>query len=269
MEFIVMIDLQEEDLNADEAFALSWYKEDNTYTCLGGLVHDIKYEYIKNNIISDEEASVCLDEIISELVEYTNGIDLILPIPSYNPRTKSNPNGEYKTMYLVAEGLSNKTEIPWNSEIVRKITERQAKSEDINQEDFEASLLPSEFRDAKILLIDDLYEAGTTARYTLNALKNKNPHIFIRFVSLTKNKYGGMRRKVDCSIASPEIYSSINEDKYIRLKFLRNNEEKKLCVYETSKYFEVIDDARRKGQLSKIFRLPVYKNLKGFWNVYE
>ena len=57
--------------------------------------------------------------------------------------------------------------------------------------------------------------------------------------------------------------------KYIRLKFLRNNEEKKLCVYETSKYFEVIDDARKKGQLSKIFRLPVYKNLKGFWNVYE
>lgn len=264
-----MIDLLEEDLNADEAFALSWYKEDNAYTCLGGLVHDIKYKYIKKYMVSDEEASVYLDKIISKLVEYTNGIDLILPIPSYNPRTKSNPNGEYKTMYLVAERLSNKTGIPWDSEIVRKITERQAKSEEINQEDFEASLLPSEFRDAKILLIDDLYEAGTTARYTVNALKNKNPHIFIRFVSLTKNKYGGMHREVDCSIVSSKCNWSINGDKYIELKFSRNNKEQRLYVFETSKYFEEIDDARRKRQLNKIFQIPVYMSSTGYWRVSE
>ena len=172
-------------------------------------------------------------------------------------------------MYLVAERLSNKTGIPWDSEIVRKITERQAKSEEINQEDFEASLLPSEFRDAKILLIDDLYEAGTTARYTVNALKNKNPHIFIRFVSLTKNKYGGMHREVDCSIVSSKCNWSINGDKYIELKFSRNNKEQRLYVFETSKYFEEIDDARRKRQLNKIFQIPVYMSSTGYWRVSE
>lgn len=105
-----VIDLKNEVQQADEAFALDWYKDNDKYTDIGAAVHSIKYEYIFKGRSIDEEMDKKLDFLVEKLLPFTNDIDLILPMPSFNPKHENNQEGDLKIMYILSDKLSSRGE---------------------------------------------------------------------------------------------------------------------------------------------------------------
>ena len=99
------IDLRGEVRLADEALALDWY-QDNGYTNIGEAICAIKYGYIKNNSLTYSHVQHEINYLVEQLRIYVENCDIILPVPSFNPFHKDNPDGNLKIMYMIAERLS-------------------------------------------------------------------------------------------------------------------------------------------------------------------
>ena len=52
-----------------------------------------------------EQLNIELNFLVDSLLEFTYDVDLILPVPSFNPNHKRNTGGDLKIMYMVAERL--------------------------------------------------------------------------------------------------------------------------------------------------------------------
>ena len=192
-----MIDLKDEVPQADEAFALNWYKDEG-YTNIGQAVYDIKYGHIKNHTLKDSELDRACCYLVNQLEIFAKDVDIILPVPSFNPKHQNNPYGFLKIMYMITERLGEASGKIFDFSILEKTSSSQAKDSQLNESDYISKKLPPKIN--RVLLVDDLFGEGNTANYTVSALKGANPTIFVRFVSLTKNKYGGIHKCYDCRI---------------------------------------------------------------------
>lgn len=64
--------------NADIAVALDWYKDDNDgYTQIGRLVHDLKYLYINNT--QDPLFTYCVDQLATEFKKFIDQLENSIP----------------------------------------------------------------------------------------------------------------------------------------------------------------------------------------------
>lgn len=260
-----MIDLRDIVSLADEAFALDWYKEDK-YTSIGQAVHDIKYDYLPKNNLSDDGCRECIDLLVQKLMPFAEDIDIIMPVPSFNPRYSDNPNGDYKIMYIVAWYLGQFSHKPVDFSTLKKLSSKQAKDSELLSSDYSCDKLSDTVN--KVLLIDDLFGEGNTAKFTVNALKNSNPHVFVKFVSLTKNKYGGIHKLQECRISkfNPHHVSDSGKES-IELYFYSNKKAEKVKIWSDNNQFETVKKALDEKDFSKIFEFPVYRNQRGYWQI--
>lgn len=261
-----MIDLSDEVLQANEAFALDWYKDDNGYTDIGNAVCNIKYDYIKNNDLSDEQVSHAINYLVEQLLPHVSDCDVILPAPSFNPYHKDNLAGELKMMYMVADCLSKASKVPVYFDILEKISPNQAKTSQLKASDYRADRLPSHVNRA--LLIDDLFGKGNTANYCINALKNYNPNIFVRFISLTKNKFGGIHNKIICSLLlDGEPRMAKNKKECIKLHFTLNDNDKVVWIWEGNSHYQEVKNAYINREFGKTFEFYMYEKSNGYWQI--
>ncbi|HEM5963170.1 phosphoribosyltransferase [Streptococcus suis] len=260
-----VIDLKDEVQQADEAFALAWYK-DSGYTDIGRAVYDIKYGYILNQSLTDGQLDRSLRFLVNALLEFTKDIDIILPVPSFNPRHENNPTGDLKIMYMIAERLGKVSRKKVDFSILEKISSHQAKDSQLNVDDYTSEILPSHIKN--VLLIDDLFGEGNTANYTISVLKRANPNIEVRFVSLTKNKYGGIHKQYDCRISQYNAYhTSENGNDSIDLYFYKNNNAERVRIWANHSQFQDVKQALDINDFNKIFEFSIYKSQKGYWQI--
>jgi len=260
-----MIDLRDEVKQANEAFALDWYKDDTRYTDIGSAVHDIKYKYILSDSLTNEQMEDDLEFLAEKLLPFTDDIDLILPVPSFNPKYENNPKGDLKIMYMLADRLSSK-EKKVDCSVLKKMSSSQAKDSQLNESDYIAEQLSPEV--SKVLLIDDLFGEGNTAKYTILALKEKNPNIFVRFISLTKNQYGGIPKCYICKIpTSKKCYDERNGCMGIMLNFHKDSKLEQVYIWQTHSKFPEVKQAYDNNDFNKGFKFFIYKNKKGYWAI--
>lgn len=260
-----MLNLQDEVQQADEAFALDWYKNDG-YTNVGQAVFDIKYRYIYNRNLTVEQLDNTLSFLVNELLRFTNDVDLILPVPSFNPRCENNPEGDLKIMYIVAESLSKKSGKNVDFSILEKTSSNQAKDSTLSARDYISGKLSPQIQ--KVLLIDDLFGEGCTANYTVSALKEINPSVFVRFVSLTKNKYGGIHKCYDCRISKYVPHSIMdNGNESIDLYFYKDNKPEHVKIWSNHRLFQEIKEAYRRNDFNRVFEFSIYKKQNGYWQI--
>ncbi len=263
-----MIDLREEVPHADEAFALDWYKDDNGYTDIGRAVYDIKYGYIKNGFLSDEGMSQAIDYLVAQLIPFVNNCDIILPIPSFNPKHKHNPSGELKIMYMIAECLGSSSGKIVDFSVLEKISPNQAKDSQLSASDYVSKVLPNHIN--KVLLIDDLFGEGNTANYTISALKRVNPNIWVRFVSLTKNKYGGISKQYDCRISKYDsYYINDNGNEAVNLYFYKNDKAEHVKIWADHSQFQDVKQALDSKDFNRVFEFSIYKNQNKYWQIVD
>ncbi|BBD41559.1 hypothetical protein [Streptococcus anginosus] len=261
-----MIDLQNEVQYADEAFALDWYKDESGYTNIGKAVYDIKYDYIKNNILSDEQLDYAIEYLVEQLMPFVSDCDAILPAPSFNPYHKGNLTGELKMMYMIAACLSEVSKIPVYFDILEKTSPSQAKTSQLNANDYRANILPDGVN--RVLLIDDLFGRGNTANFCVNALKKNNLNVFVRFLSLTRNKFGGIHTKFICSLMSdgvPQIAKNGKES--IVLHFTLNCIDEKVWIWEDSPHYQEVKNAYINGEFGKTFEFYMYQKPNRYWQI--
>lgn len=260
-----MIDLSNEVKQVNEALALDWYKNDG-YTDIGSAVCNIKYGYIKNRTLSDEKTLQEVNYLVEQLLPFVNDCNIILPVPSFNPYHKANPNGDLKIMYMIADSLGKACGKDVGFSILKKLSSNQAKDSKLGEDDYVSEVLPAHIK--TILLIDDLFGEGKTANYTVSALKKMNPNVFVRFISLTKNKYGGIHRHYDCKISKFDPYHSSDDyDDSIDLYFKVGEKNEKVRIWENHSRYENVKIAYENGKFDEIFEFSIYKNQKGYWQI--
>ncbi|MBB1100143.1 hypothetical protein H5R88_08610 [Limosilactobacillus sp. WF-MT5-A] len=255
--------------NADKAIALDWYKNDkDDYTEIGTLVYEAKYKYAKKNA---EVPKRLITQISNKIIKYLNenqinkNFDGIIPVPSYDPRLKANKNGNVKIMYLVAEEVASVLKCHYYSKLVEKVTDREAKNSELSQSDFKATQYSGI---NYILLLDDLYGEGKTANFVTSAIKKVNPGIHIIFISLTRNRFGGLGKKVEGTIDYQKgISVSKNGAQYISLSFIIDNNEKRVNVFSDEQGYGKIQKSYQEGKNSIPIR--VKKRNNGYWRVVE
>lgn len=262
-----MIDLQKMVPQAEEAVALDWYQDEDGYTEIGNAVHDIKYKYIYDNkFLCPEEANYLINYLVEQLLPHVSGCDAILPIPSFNPLHQDNLTGDLKIMYKIAACLSEVSKIPVYFNMLEKTSPNQAKTLQINANDYSANILPNHVN--RVLLIDDLFGKGNTANYCIDALKNYNPNIFIRFISLTKNKFGGIHNKIICSLLSDgEPRMAKNNKECIKLHFTLNDNDKVVWIWEGNSHYQEVKNAYTNREFGKTFEFYMYEKSNGYWQI--
>lgn len=263
-----MINLQKMVPQAEEAVALDWYQDEDGYTEIGNAVHDIKYSYLSNyfSCSENEKLNYLIDMLVDQLLPFVSDCDVILPIPSFNPRHKNNPTGDLKIIYMIVTRLSEVTKVPVNFDILEKTSPNQAKTSLILATDFKSKKLPNDVN--RVLLIDDLFGKGSTAKYCIDALKNNNPNIFVRFISLTKNKFGGIHKKITCTLLSDGIpMNAKNKKEFIILHFQFNDIDNKVWIWEDNSRYQEVKNAYINKEIGKSFEFYMYEKQNGYWQI--
>lgn len=171
-----------------------------------------------------------------------------------------------KAPYLIVKKLSEISGVQPIFNALIKNTSKQAKSAELKSEDISCTRrdLPT-----NLLLIDDLFETGDTARISINAIKSMNPRCNITFVSCTKNKFGGMPKKYKATINDETPYGiAKNGVPFIRLRVSIDGNLKNICVFQND-YPEEYDRLKgahsNKSTRNNEITISAKKNQKGYW----
>lgn len=136
---------------------------DNKYSSIGKLLHDMKYRGHNDN--GDAIANICSDFLNYWLKDLN--IDIILPVP---PTQKRN----IQPMFLIAEALSSSLNIPCCTDVLEKISEVPAKSMVKESKNLSGTIIQTKpaKRKCNVLLVDDVYDTGSTANECTSVLRS-------------------------------------------------------------------------------------------------
>lgn len=209
----------------DNIYFISPYKtKANEYSELGKIIHDLKYVYLTKDgqlrAGSEKEFYFKLNQLTVLFVDFYKekhlNFDLLIPAPSYNPNTLENPKGKIKIVYELTKSASKYLGIPYNHGYLKKNTASEAKNTSLLREHYEGYSINEPIRD--VVIIDDLYESGSTAKYSLSILKEKNPNINFQFLTLSRVLFGGIGKPARAQIHHKNgIRESKNGNEYITL----------------------------------------------------
>ena len=130
---------------------------------------------------SEEIVDICIETLSFWLTE--KRIDIILPAPPTNIRLA-------QPVYMIAEMLASKLNIPYSDEILVKIDKHPAKNMPKGAKNLKGSIV--KLKDAKrkcnILLVDDFFSTGGTANECVSVLKNDPLIEKVYYVAIAKTK---------------------------------------------------------------------------------
>ncbi|AEA01099.1 hypothetical protein [Aerococcus sp. Group 1] len=269
-----------------EAYYLDWYKdkvnEDRgpEHTEIGKCIYQLKYVYTPQmhkpyNDLPNWLKDAYMNELFKLAGFVGQGLreigllfDFLIPAPSFNPRTRWNPNGQVKFIYDLVNVLSDQLGVPYHKRCLFKKDNVTAKDTMVSSENFEASCIrlpedfPSYSRTGSAqpigLVIDDLFERGDTAKISLSLLKTQNPGMQFKFLSCTKNKYHGLGKKVQVKISSFIEYIASNGSQFIKLKIISPGEfyGKTVCVFSNNVGYETFKEELRRHNTNSYNNRP-------------
>jgi len=178
----------------DKGFAFDLHSVSSTYlgvneygrdqfhtvrTPMGELVHSLKYKSNKGAVI----------EIVNLLTSKIHGFetfDAIVPCPPTNSRT-------WQPVEEIAKELGNRFQVKFINALKKEAGQTQVK--DIDPAERERILSESiklngnfDFSDQKILLIDDLYQSGSTLSASTSVLKIQGRAKTVYVLAMTKTR---------------------------------------------------------------------------------
>ncbi len=180
-------------------YAIMQYKKDpsgineSCYSKIGWNIHQLKYHF------DDIDADSAINELFN-LVEYN--INLILSYEGINdfyliPAPSFTTDFTKKVPYLFTDFFNSNSpqaELSWYH--VFKTQDLRAKVMNRGEEFPSGVFISNTFSDEKpIVIIDDLYGEGATARAVVSAIRNEGNKNKIIFISLTYNGFGGIKKK--------------------------------------------------------------------------
>lgn len=161
----------------DDAFGQPQF--DNSYTEIGKLLHDMKYNGHFNT--SREIALLCYD-FLNEWLDDKN-INSIIPVPATMERV-------VQPVYAIAEEIAHRLHLPYSQDVLKKTSDIPVKNMPRENRNLKGSV--TKLKDAKwkcnILLIDDFYTTGETATECVSVLKEDNLIDKIYYLSIVKTK---------------------------------------------------------------------------------
>lgn len=153
---------------------------DTTYTEIGKLLHDMKYNGHYNT--SEKIADICVQSLATWFSN--KQIDIVLPTPPTNKRIE-------QPVFLIAEAIASRLNIPYSDSILQKTDSHQAKNMTYEtRKHLQGAIqkLKNAKRKCNILLIDDFYSSGYTATECVSVLKEDPLIEKVYYLAIVKTK---------------------------------------------------------------------------------
>ena len=154
---------------------------DNDRSEIGELINRLKYH-------SDETVVPKIIELINKNLKNIKAVDFIIPVPP------SNLNRAFQPVYKIVEELSRNSTVPLLKNAISKTDTEELKSI-TNPARREALLRDSlkinpqiDIENKIILLIDDVYRSGATARAVTDLLYNQAKVKSVYVLTMTKTR---------------------------------------------------------------------------------
>ena len=175
------------DIHTLKSIPLGQGSFDTTYTELGELINEIKYNQDKKNIELLVNKIFIWMEKNMVVTEYLEGI---IPVPP------SNTERSFQPVFAIAEELSKKLKIPFYNECLIKIKKTPLMKEIPDDDEKRKILRPAlklnnieSIRDKKILLFDDIVGSGVTLKECAKILaKEANAKIYALAITRRRTK---------------------------------------------------------------------------------
>lgn len=151
----------------------------SVYTPLGKLLHAMKYNGHFDT--SEEIANICIETLGSWLTD--KKIDIILPTPPSHSRLA-------QPVYMIAEMLASKLDIPYSDEILFKTDKTPVKNLPKEARNLKGAIvkLKEAKRQCNILLVDDFFTTGETANECVSVLKSDPLVDKVYYIAIAKTK---------------------------------------------------------------------------------
>jgi len=157
-------------------------KFDTTRSMIGELVYQLKYKN-KTDKIYD------IIELINPFLQKWHDmktVDIVIPAPP------SKKYREVQPVHLIAKMIAKLLNVPYVNNLLEKLNSGQSKDKSLKDktESIKGTIIKhKQFKkDVNILVVDDLYDSGTTLNEVCNVLK-KDKHVNKIFVlAMTKTK---------------------------------------------------------------------------------
>lgn len=165
----------------DDANGKPMFSTDRTE--IGELVYQLKYR---------EDVS-CVEKIIELVISFlvtwdrTNLVSYVIPVPASKQRI-------CQPVYLIAERIANYLKVGWSEHILGKVKSDELKMSSIEEKErkIAGSIIKKKAAtlDQTVLLVDDLYESGSTLRECVRVLREdpKIKEIYVLCLTKTKGK---------------------------------------------------------------------------------
>lgn len=162
----------------DDPFGRPRY--DTTRSYIGELMYQLKYQ------VNTSVLPAIVDEVtgLLESKGLLSSIDLIIPAPPTKDRT-------FQPVFAIAEAVAKQNDIFFSDDALVKTSSLEAKSMDWSaKKKLKGSVhFTKEFiRPCNVLLIDDVYETGSTLKACVNALREDPKTGKIYVLTITKTR---------------------------------------------------------------------------------
>lgn len=153
---------------------------DTTRSYIGELMYQLKYQ------VNTSVLPAIVDEVtgLLESKGLLSSIDLIIPAPPTKDRT-------FQPVFAIAEAVAKQNDIFFSDDALVKTSSLEAKSMDWSaKKKLKGSVhFTKEFiRPCNVLLIDDVYETGSTLKACVNALREDPKTGKIYVLTITKTR---------------------------------------------------------------------------------